>query len=135
MSFFPAGETRDAKDRTQEPGILGHQLEQRVSREKSTLCSGNPGYCLGSVHGPWRAACQFLTESGVGSLCFKLSACLPDCIWIEWLAFAKPHLIGLKEKKCYFSSHKTTKRNGKTKILFRLNKLQGDSLGHFLRER
>lgn len=62
---------------------------------------------------------------------FKLSACLPDRIWIEWLAFLKPRLIGLKEKKCYFSSHKTTKRNGETKILFRLNKLQGDSLGSF----
>lgn len=62
---------------------------------------------------------------------FKLSACLPDRIWIEWLAFLEPRLIGLKEKKCYFSSHKTTKRNGETKILFRLNKLQGDSLGSF----
>lgn len=62
---------------------------------------------------------------------FKLSAWLPDRIWIEWLAFLELRVIGLKEKKCYFSSHRTTKRNGETKILFRLNKLQGDSLGCF----
>lgn len=65
----------------------------------------------------------------------KPRACLPDRIWIEWLALREPRLIGLKEKKCYFSSPKTTKRNGETKILFRLNKLQGDSLGHFQRVR
>lgn len=52
----------------------------------------------------------------------KPRACLPDRIWIEWLALREPRLIGLKEKKCYFSSPKTTKRNGETKILFRLNK-------------
>lgn len=74
-------------------------------------------------------------KRGWQALFSKPKARLPDRIWIEWLALRVPHLIGLKEKKCYFSSPKTTKRNGETKILFRLNKLQGDSLGRFQRVR
>lgn len=115
----------------------GEERASAGAKGRPARLAGYPSYCLGNT--AWNCClvtCQLLTESGVGRPPFsKPKACLPDRIWIEWLALREPRLIGLKEKKCYFSSPKTTKRNGETKILFRLNKLQGDSLGRFQRVR
>lgn len=76
-----------------------------------------------------RVTSQLLTDSRGAGPEFEADARLPGRVWTEWLAIREPRLIGLKGKKCYFSSHKTTKRNGETKILFRLNKLPGDFSG------
>lgn len=112
-----------------EPSVAA---ETEREKEKLSLLAGNPSYCSGNARPQRPMTCQLLKETRVGRPHFlSRRAWLPDRIWIEWLAFLEPRLIGLKEKKCYFSSHETTKRNGETKILFHLNKLQGDSLGHF----
>lgn len=88
--------------------------ETEREKGKTHQLAGNPSYRSENATGsrpPGDAAAPDGNPAWQ-ALCLKPRACLPGRFWIERLAVCVPRLIGLKEKKCYFSSHKTTKRNG-----------------------